>query len=319
MRPDLSVVIASGDRPLRLRWLLNALERQTLAPDRWEVIVAHTSDNPAVETLVAGHPLADGGRLRSVPLPAAMTPGSLRNGGAGVSVAPTLVFTHDDCRPPENWLEQIAAAAGAHPDAVIDGPVAPDPTEEVRRLGAYPRTLSVIAVPSPTASAANIAYPRALFEGLGGFAESVRGWADTDLGRRARAAGAVRIGAHDALTFHTVRESSWQARIGEACACGDEAWLIARHPEARNELALKLFRNRSHALLWLGILGMVLSRRRPVFACLAAPWALHFDDPDCAARGRARRIMERPGWAAVELAEACSLVVGSCRHRTILL
>ena len=37
--PEISVVVASHDRPLRLRWLLNALEEQTLERDRWEIVV----------------------------------------------------------------------------------------------------------------------------------------------------------------------------------------------------------------------------------------------------------------------------------------
>ncbi|MDX6659127.1 MAG: hypothetical protein QOH62_3920, partial [Solirubrobacteraceae bacterium] len=41
--PLISVVVPSHDRPLRLRWLLNALDEQTLAREQWEVIVAHDS------------------------------------------------------------------------------------------------------------------------------------------------------------------------------------------------------------------------------------------------------------------------------------
>ena len=37
--PAASVVIASHGRPLRLRWLLNALEEQTLPRAEWELIV----------------------------------------------------------------------------------------------------------------------------------------------------------------------------------------------------------------------------------------------------------------------------------------
>jgi glycosyltransferase involved in cell wall biosynthesis len=319
VNPDLSVVIASRGRPLRLRWLLNALERQTLLADRWEVVVAHAGGHPAVDSLLAGHPLAEAGQLRPVRLPAAATPGGLRNAAARAARAPTLVFTHDDCRPPEDWLEQLAAAVGEHPDAVIEGPVAPDPTEDVRRLGAYPHTLSVPAVPSLAASAANIAYPRALFERLGGFADAVERGSDTDLALRAEADGAVRVGAEEAETFHTVRESWLPARIREALSCRDDAWLVSRHPELRDTLPLRVFRSRSHALLWLGILGIVASRRRPLVAALALPWAVNFDDPDRSARGRRRQLAELPGWAAIELAEASSLVAGSFRHRTIVL
>jgi len=61
--PQLSVVIASHDRPLRLRWLLNALEEQKLPRERWEVVVAHDSRGPETEALLRDHSLAQDGTL----------------------------------------------------------------------------------------------------------------------------------------------------------------------------------------------------------------------------------------------------------------
>ena len=62
--PRLSVVVPSHDRPLRLRWLLNALEEQTLPRDRWEIVVAHDSVGPETDELLSMHPLAQDGTLR---------------------------------------------------------------------------------------------------------------------------------------------------------------------------------------------------------------------------------------------------------------
>ena len=73
-RPEISVVVASHDRPVRLRWLLNALEEQTLDPARWEVVVGHDSAGPETAELLATHPLARSGRLRHVALPPARRP-----------------------------------------------------------------------------------------------------------------------------------------------------------------------------------------------------------------------------------------------------
>ena len=53
-------MIASHERPLRLRWLLNALEQQTLAPEAFEIVVVHDGAGPAgaeTERLLAEHPL----------------------------------------------------------------------------------------------------------------------------------------------------------------------------------------------------------------------------------------------------------------------
>src|SRR2546421_2918739 len=41
MPPELSVAVATHERPLRLRWLLNALDEQTLDRSLWEVVVAY--------------------------------------------------------------------------------------------------------------------------------------------------------------------------------------------------------------------------------------------------------------------------------------
>src|SRR4051795_3420857 len=76
--PEVSVVVASHDRPVRLRWLLNALEEQTLAPGRWEVIVAHDS-GADTETLLRSHPLARAGGLRHLRLAPGTGPAAKRN------------------------------------------------------------------------------------------------------------------------------------------------------------------------------------------------------------------------------------------------
>ena len=52
-----SVVVPSHGRPLRLRWLLNALEEQTYA-EPWEVVVVHDYDQST-----AARYLDDEGRL----------------------------------------------------------------------------------------------------------------------------------------------------------------------------------------------------------------------------------------------------------------
>src|SRR3954452_18369501 len=73
-QPEISVVVASHDRPLRLRWLLNALEVQTLPTERWEIVVGHDSNGPETEELLRTHPLAAAGVLRHVTLPPGSAP-----------------------------------------------------------------------------------------------------------------------------------------------------------------------------------------------------------------------------------------------------
>ena len=67
--PRLSVVVPAHARPLRLRWLLNALEAQTLPREEWEVVVCHDAAGEEIETLLSEHPLATSGTLRHLRLP----------------------------------------------------------------------------------------------------------------------------------------------------------------------------------------------------------------------------------------------------------
>src|SRR4051812_19641946 len=99
--PEIAVVVPSHDRPLRLRWLLNALEEQTLARERWELIVAHDSTGPETAALLASHPVG----ARAIGFaPGSAGPAAKRNAGWRAGSAPLIAFTDDDCRPPPEWL-----------------------------------------------------------------------------------------------------------------------------------------------------------------------------------------------------------------------
>src|SRR5687767_2596840 len=110
--PEIAVVVASHDRALRLRWLLNALEEQTLERDRWEIVVGHDSEGPETDELLTTHPLALSGSLRHVTLPpGSAPPGANRNAALRIVRAPLVAFTDDDCRPPRDWLANALKAA----------------------------------------------------------------------------------------------------------------------------------------------------------------------------------------------------------------
>ena len=119
--PRVSVVIPSRGRSLRLRWLLNALEEQTLPPEDFEVIVAHDDDYGDV---LASHPLG----VRELVAPPS-GPAAKRNLGWRAARAPLVLFTDNDTRPPRDWLANVLAAAEDHPGAIVQGATRPDPDE----------------------------------------------------------------------------------------------------------------------------------------------------------------------------------------------
>ena len=225
----LSVVVSSHDRPLRLRWLLNALEEQTLERGRFEVVVCHDSAGEATERALREHPLAAVGILRHVRLPAGSgSAARQRNVAWRAGRAPVVVFTDDDCRPPADWLERVLAAVRRHPGAVVQGAVRPDPVE-AHLLAAAPHARSLrVDPPVPWGQCANIAYPRVLLERLAGFDEAYSAGEDADLALRAVEAGVAYIGAPDALTFHAVAPSGLLGHLRTLPRWGGLARVVAR-------------------------------------------------------------------------------------------
>jgi glycosyltransferase involved in cell wall biosynthesis len=319
-RPELSVVVASHDRPLRLRWLLNALAEQTLDRDLWEVVVCHDSGE-STDAVLRDHALAAAGVLRHTRLPAGSAPpGTNRNAALALARAPTVVFTDDDCRPPPEWLARVREAVAAHPGAIVQGPVLADPDEAAMLRSPYPSTQHFTDVPTPWAECANIAYPRAVLDTVGGFAEDVRTGEDTDLVLRALWAGAAYLGDGAMATRHAIEEGTLLGRLRGTVRWGDLALLVARHPEVRSHLYLRYFWKDTHALLLLALAGFAVpGRRRRLGLALAVPWALARPSRGGGTRGRARHLAELPGWALIDLAEIAVLARASVRAGALLL
>lgn len=320
--PDIAVVAPSHDRPLRLRWLLNALAEQTLSPERFEVIVGHDSAGPETEALLTTHPLARAGRLRWVSLPPGTAPpGRNRNVAWRQTEAPLVAFTDDDCRPPPEWLERCLAAASANPGAIVQGATRPDPEEQtVLEHAPWVHTRSIWP-PAPWAQACNIVYPRAVLEVCGGFPEDMYVGEDSALAARARAKGVPYVGAPDVVTYHAVEEDTLLGMV-----LGTRRWrglplLLRRHPELREHFPLWMFWRREHVWLPPALAAWVLLKRSRLAALLAVPYLAHAMPRGGGQfpRGRIRGVLELPGRVLIDLAEMLCLAWGSVRHRTPLL
>ena len=320
--PDIAVVVPSHDRPLRLRWLLNALEEQTLERGCFEVVVAHDSREPETERLLREHPLAAGGTLRHLSFEPGPGPAAKRNAGWRAARAPLVAFTDDDCRPPPEWLERALDAARAAPGAIVQGATLPDPDEEHLVRAAPHVDTQRIVPPTPWAQTSNIVYPRELLERVGGFDESfpLAAGEDTDLALRATATGAPHVGARDVVTYHAVHPLSLPALVRARWRWQHLAYLVKRQPGVRRHFPMWVFWKRTHVWLPLALAGAVLRRRRPGAALLALPWAIHsMPDRGADPRGRLRALSELPGRAIVDGAEMAALARGSVRWRTFLL
>ena len=87
MAPEIAVVVASHDRPLRLRWLLEARSEQTLPPDRFEVVMGIPDRRALVdrrwgvritqEAIAGARAVVEVGRVLDEPEPTAVARGLL--------------------------------------------------------------------------------------------------------------------------------------------------------------------------------------------------------------------------------------------------
>jgi GT2 family glycosyltransferase len=321
-RPEITVAIPSHRRARRLRALLDGLAAQTLAPERFEVVVCHTPDEET-EQVLADHPLAEGGRLRALRLPPGERgPALQRNRAWRVGRADLVAFMDDDCRPHPNWLAELLAVARAHPGAIVEGATRPDPLEEHHLGMPYARTLWVDP-PSPWGATCNICYPRELLERVGGFDERFAlAGEDTDLLMRALDAGALHVGAPRALAWHAVDPGTLVGRLRTLPRWRHAVLVVRRHPRVRSALSLGVFWRPEHASLVGALAGAALAAasRRPAWLALALPWLVsRAPRYGASPRALAASARDTAGRLVVDAAEVAVMGWGSARHRTFVL
>jgi GT2 family glycosyltransferase len=160
-----------------------------------------------------------------------------------------IAFTDDDCVPEPDWLVRLLAAAE---DAdVVQGRTQPDP--ERAHLLSHPLARSIsIDKFSDYFQTCNMLYRRRLLEELDGFDRSFRMIADdTDLGWRARDAGARIAFEPSALVTHDVIVGNWRREIKGRKRWVDVVRMVGKHPKARR-LAWKPYIYRKAHLLVFG-------------------------------------------------------------------
>ena len=315
-----TVVVASHGRHLRLRWLLNALEEQTLDRAQWDVIVVHDYDAATARRILDEHPLGRDGHLRHIAIePGTGSPSRQRNIGWRAARGELVAFTDDDCRPESDWLERLVEVARREPGQVVQGRTRAEPFERAILKAPHVRTLWIEPV-GPYAQTANILYPRELLERLDGFDEKAVAGEDVGLSLRARAAGAVIAAAPDATVNHAVESHTLTGILRQNLKWRHLAYLVKNHPEIRREFPLRVFWDDDHLYTTAALAAVLGARRSRVWLALAVPYVRRSlrrrgEHP----RGRAIALMEMPGQAVRQTAEVIGLVAGSVRHRTLLL
>ena len=283
------------------------------------MIVVHDYDADTAERIIGGHPLAQRGLVSQLSIePGSGSPARQRNLGWRSARGRLIAFTDDDCRPEPGWLTALTSESDG-PGVVVQGRTRPEPHEAAILAAPHVRTLSIEPV-GPYCQTANMLYPRAILEQLGGFDEVAVSGEDVGLSLRARAAGAKIVAAPEAVVNHAVESHSLPGILQQNLKWRHLAYLVSRHPEFRRELHLGIFWDDEHLLVLLATAGLLAAPFDRRWLALAAPYAAR----QAGRRGRGARARllagaEAPGQLIRQLAEVAGMAVGSVQHRTILL
>lgn len=182
-----SVIIPNLNSPV-IHKTLEALERQDIEPEQFEVIVVGMDEPGLIE---------EGERVRFDRSDRPLNPAQARNRGAGQARGEILAFTDADCIPHKNWLSSLADRFAEAPVQIVGGGVE-IPCGNYWRLSDnlatfHDYTSYLQAGTRSQLPSLNLALRKEAFQSVGGFDERFPRPAgeDSDLSLRLRQRGYV--------------------------------------------------------------------------------------------------------------------------------
>jgi GT2 family glycosyltransferase len=195
---SISVIVPVRNGADDLAALLDSLDRQTLVPDSWEIVIGDDGSTDDIAAAVGGRP-----HVRVVSGPAANAYAA-RNRAADAAVGSIFAFVDADCRPLPDWLEagtraleQGADLAGGRIDWRIDGRRT---VWSLLDIDTFVDPELVVA--QGAALTGNLFVRRSTFQEVGGFDSSLPSHGDYDFAQRCVSAGARLVFADDAAVTH---------------------------------------------------------------------------------------------------------------------
>lgn len=317
--PDVAVVVPTRNRADRLERLVTALEHQTLAADRFEVVFVDDASTDGTLTVLGERAAATALSLRAVHSHTRRGPAAARNLGWRTTSAPVVAFTDDDCVPEPQWLEAGLTALGDERRLVVGRTAPPDEQLALARRP-FARVMDVDS--TRFFESCNVLYRRGDLEAVGGFDERFRrpSGEDTHLGLRVTELGVEAVFAPLAEVRHDVRPGGLGQAVLERTRWADLPLVLKGRAYARRRCVDHVvFWKATHPRVLLAVAGLLLARRRRGALALLVPW-LHWrlvrDPVACAVT---ERVANLPGAAVLDLTEVATMVRGSWRHRTVLL
>ena len=331
-RPEIAVVVPTFNRPERCARLLAALDRQTLAPERFEVVVVDDCSTGESDTMARLQKAAAavGYRVQVLQTSSNRGPGPARNLGWQATAAPLVAFTDDDCMPQPGWLEAgLRFLASDRAVGVAQGRTrAPEGVDVGELQGWY--VWRVIAAPTPYFDACNIFYRRRALEQSGGFDEELgwwpcKGWPgavpvawgeDSAAGWAVVEHGWGRGFVGDAVVVHEVERRGlwWHLKFGYLDRV--IVALAAAHPGYRQEAFWRPWAYRKEDAAFAVAVGACLAATRWRPAALAAVPYLWLRRPSIR---KPNFVPMCFGYVGVDAARAVGRWSGAVKYRTLVL
>lgn len=232
MIPEFSVVITTDNQTNLLLNCLDALGRQRLARDQFEIIVVDDANLPETEAAVkqftrqiarSGGPL----EIRYLGQPHWRGPAASRNRGWRAARGRIIAFTDDDCLPQSDWLASALVSFRRGAQVMVGQlrfTLPGNPTD--------PYLQSLFVEPGELISA-NCFCRKSALERVGGFEEAFDfAWReDSDLQFKFLQAGIPISKCPEAVVVHPMRETPWQALLTNERKNRYDALLYKRHPD----------------------------------------------------------------------------------------
>ncbi|MFO0665217.1 MAG: glycosyltransferase [Polyangiaceae bacterium] len=244
--PELSVVIATFNRPASLVRILGELAAQTIAKERYEVVVVDDGSKEPVLSRVEAFRATDEGKHLRVRVERQKNAGAAaaRQRGAELAEGNILVILDDDMLVPRAFLEShLAAHVGDDLRVVMgrlkaDGKLAEMPLFERFYAQMLDRTADQVraarkTLRGPDLYTGNLSLSRDLFFRAGGFDTTFGQIEDAELGVRLEKCGATFHLSEEAFTIHASDHTSRDKWLARSIKDGLFWTRLARkHPEA---------------------------------------------------------------------------------------
>lgn len=290
MNVAISVVTPTFNRPDLLERCLEALATQSLAPDRYEIIVADDAASEATRRHVARWKercRVAGPAIHYLPVTATNGPAAARNAGWRLAQGEIIAFTDDDCVPDRDWLAAGLRAMAGGASGVSGRVIVPLPEQpsDYERNAAGLETAEFVT--------ANCFYRRCALEAVGGFDERfAAAWReDSDLFFTLLERGEPLAHADEAIVTHPVRPARWGVSMCQQRKSRYNALLYKKHPQLFRERTQRSPLRQYYATV-AALAGLLLGivRRQPmvISACLTLWSALTLEFAARRLRGTSR-------------------------------